>query len=122
MQNALSNSTPPCDDPNVNIRARTIRKAFFGYQYVGVVCKTINPRPQPGSKDRTIELDKWMKNNCRGKVRVACSRTTMQSVRGQDNLVYSDWHLDHKFGTVGIYVGFQDERDYMLFLLKWAAT
>jgi hypothetical protein len=103
------------NDPDFDIRGRTIKQQFFGYPHVAVVgFKHLDSTVDPmwGEIWNGKRVDDWCNSNCRGKYRWHWERVIMDHM-GQ-------YEPNGIGGTDELFFGFKDERDYMLFLLRWS--
>lgn len=106
-------------DPHYNVRADTIRQMFFGYPYIAEIRKAgALWSPSGWTYDGLKYLQHWLENDCKGKARATIQRTRPFSYCNRDDEVISDWGIN-EFARDSLFVAFQDERDYLIFLLKW---
>ena len=103
------------NDPDFNIRGRSVRDQLFGYPYVAVVnYKHLEARVDAmwGEVWNGSRVEEWCKENCRNKYRWHWERV-IQDHAGQ--------YLPNGIGgTDELFFGFKDERDYTMFLLRWS--
>ena len=106
-------------DPDYDARADTIRQMFFGYPYIAEITQASSLKaPEGWHHDGLQYLNSWLEISCKGKTRATIQRTMPTSYHYEDGSVKHDWHLN-EFCRDALYVAFQDERDYIMFLLKW---
>jgi len=103
------------NDPDFNIRGLTVRDQLFGYPYVAVVnYKHLEARVDAmwGEVWNGSRVEEWCKENCRNKYRWHWERV-IQDHAGQ--------YLPNGIGgTDELFFGFKDERDYLMFTLRWS--
>lgn len=103
------------NDPDFYISGFTVKDQLFGYPYVALVdYKKLSLRFDPmwGPIEHCEEILDWCYKNCRAKFRPHWERVTMDH-EGQ--------YLPNGIaGLDELFFGFKDERDYMLFLLRWS--
>ena len=103
------------NDPDFNIRGRTVRDQLCGYPYVAVV----NYRHLESNVDALwgeiyngSNVEAWCKENCRNKYRWHWERV-IQDHAGQ--------YLPNGIGgTDELFFGFKEQHDYTMFLLRWS--
>lgn len=107
------------NDPDFNIQGQTVEQMFFGYKnFVRVDPKYIHWT----YKDDGIQgvyyapvdfeiIENWCEQNCKNKFR-------WQFVRSMN---YKNVKIiNDMFGEDDLYFGFKDEKDCLLFLLRWS--
>ena len=102
------------NDPDYYAPGRTVRDQLHGYPYVALVpYLALETRFEPmfGPIEHCNHIVEWCKQNCRGKFRAHWERV-IQDHAGQ--------YLPNGIGgTDELFFGFTDERDYILFTLRW---
>ena len=102
------------NDPDFYYQGRTIQDRFCGYEYVCKVDYTKLPTrfyPLFGPIEHCEEMIKWCEKNCRRKYRNHWERV-IQDHNGQ--------YLPNGIGgTDELFFAFKDERDYIMFTLRW---
>jgi hypothetical protein len=102
------------NDPDFNIRGRTVREQFSGYPYVAVVdYQHLEARVDAmwGEIWNGSTVEDWCKKYCKGKYRWQWERV-IQDHEGQ--------YLPNGLGdTNELFFGFKLERDYLMFTLRW---
>lgn len=111
-------------DPDFNNRAQTIRRMFHGYPYVAAITSAGSlARPANNViKDGYTYLRDWLESDCKGKTRMSIQRTNPCKTTKLDGSVIQDWDLNEICGDDTVFVAFQEERDYLMFLLKWETS
>lgn len=103
------------NDPDYNPAGRSVRDQLFGYPYVAVVnYKHLesNVNAMWGEIWNGNNVEAWCKRYCKGKYRWHWERV-VQDHAGQ--------YLPNGIGgTDELFFGFKDERDYIMFLLRWS--
>ena len=103
------------NDPDYNPAGRSVRDQLFGYPYVAVVnYKHLesNVDAMWGEIWNGNNVEAWCKRYCKGKYRWHWERV-VQDHAGQ--------YLPNGIGgTDELFFGFKDERDYIMFLLRWS--
>lgn len=103
------------NDPDFNLRGRTIKQQFCGYPYVALVnYKHLDSYIDAmwGEIWYGKKVDDWCMKNCRGQYRWHWERVIMDHM-GQ-------YEPNGIAGIDELFFGFKDERDYTLFLLRWS--
>lgn len=102
-------------DPDYYAPGYTIKDQFCGYPYLAIVdYKKLATKFDPlfGPIEHCEEILNWCEKNCRGKYRNQWERVVMDH-EGQ--------YLPNGIaGLDELFFGFKDERDYMLFTLRWS--
>lgn len=102
------------NDPDYDIRGRTVTEQFKGYPYVvRVDYAKLSTRFDPlfGPIEHCEEIIEWCKQNCRGKYRNEWERVVMD---------HAGQYLPNGIGDSDeLFFGFKDERDYLMFVLRW---
>ena len=103
------------NDPDYFAAGRTVRNQLHGYPYIAVVDYNKLPvrfDPLFGPIEHCEEILKWCNKNCRKKYRNHWERV-IQDHAGQ--------YLPNGIGgTDELFFAFKDERDYILFILRWS--
>ena len=103
------------NDPDFNIRGRTVRDQLFGYAYIACIDYTKLPTrfdPLWGPIEHCGDMVEWCDQNCRGKYRNHWERV-IEDHNGQ--------YLPNGIGgTDELFFAFKDERDYIMFMLRWS--
>ena len=102
------------NDPDFDLRAQTVRSQFCGYPHVTVVNQSAISwcyEPLWGPRPMHEEVVKWCDQNCRDKYRLHWERV-IQDHTGQ----YTPNGIG---GNDELFIGFKNERDFMLFCLRW---
>lgn len=102
------------NDPDYFAAGRTVRDQLFGYPYIVLVpfrhLETVFD-PMWGPIERADHIRKWCDRNCRKKYRWHWERV-IQDHAGQ--------YLPNGIGGTGeLFFAFKDERDYLMFTLRW---
>lgn len=95
-------------------RGQTVKEQFCGYPHVALVSYKhleCNIDTMWGEMWNGNAVAEWCKQHCRGKFRWQWERVTVDHL-GQ-------YTPNGVGGTDELFFGFKDERDYMLFLLRW---
>ena len=101
-------------DPDYNPAGYTVKDQLVGYPYIALVPfkhleTTFDPMWGPFEHCKTIA--EWCKKNCRRKFRQHWERV-IQDHNGQ--------YLPNGIsGYDELFFGFKDERDYLMFVLRW---
>lgn len=102
------------NDPDFNIRGQTVKDQLHGYPYIAIVPYTTLPilfDPLWGPVEYCEEILKWCEKNSRGKWRNHWERVIVDHL-GQ--------YLPNGIGgTDELFFAFKDERDYLMFTLRW---
>ena len=102
-------------DPDYNPVGRTVKDQLHGYPYIALVDYNKLPTrfdPLWGPVEHCEEMIAWCNRNCRGKYRNHWERV-IQDHAGQ--------YLPNGIGgTDELFFGFKDERDYIMFTLRWS--
>ena len=103
------------NDPDYNIRGRTITKILHGYTYITCVRRaSVTHYYQlltSANRNEGSEVYDWCNRYCRGKFCGVCERVTLEP--------NGDYLLNDIVGSDELFFGFKDHRDYLLFELKW---
>jgi hypothetical protein len=103
------------NDPDFNMFGRTIREQLFGYPYVALVKYQHLGVTVDGFSGEIWDgenVHNWCMQHCRGKFRWQWERVI------QDHIGH--YAPDGIVGTDELFFGFKDERDYMMFILRWS--
>ena len=103
------------NDPDYFAGGRTVRDQLHGYPHIAIVPYwTLPTRFEPlwGPIEHCSEILAWCKKNCRGKYRNHWERVI------QDHL--GQYLPNGIGGTDHLFFGFKDERDYIMFTLRWS--
>ena len=65
------------------------------------------------------DMRDWCELRCRFKYRADVHRVTKQTGLGINNEEYPDWYFNDIVGIDFVYFAFQNEQDYIMFLLRW---
>jgi hypothetical protein len=103
------------NDVDFDICGKTVREQFCGFAYVAKVdhCNLeTHFEPLWGPVEYSSHILEWCEHNCRGKYRHHWERVI------QD---HNDQYLPNDIGgTDELFFGFKDERDYLMFVLRWS--
>jgi hypothetical protein len=110
-------------DPDFNIRADTILEMFHGYPYIVELQSLQFLKAGFGDEfgwdlDAATKLTTWLETKCKGKARAKIERVLPHTGVDYNGNKFKNWAIN-EFATDSLFVGFQDERDYLIFLLKW---
>ena len=110
------------NDPRCDMRANTTKHYFHGYPYVHIYHTT---RGEPWTRygdwiEGLDELRNWCRENCQGHWRDDILRVYKQTAIAWDHTTEEEWHINDIGGGDALFVAFDDEQDYVLFLLMWA--
>ena len=110
-------------DPDYEVRGDTIRQMFFGYPYIAEISDPeVLDRPNSRTdEDGYTYLKNWLEHECRGKTRSTLEQV-ISTVTYRNGYKQRDWSINGIGGYTALYVAFQDERDYLMFLLKWETS
>lgn len=103
------------NDPDYNPRGQTVRDQLFGYPYIYKVDYNKLPvrfNPLFGPIKQCEEMLNWCDKNCRKKYRTHLERVIMDH-EGQ-------YLPNGSEGTGELFFAFKDERDYLMFVLRWS--
>ncbi len=103
------------NDPDFNVRANRMCDQFHGYPHVVVVpYKYLEFKVDPmwGEVYYGTQVNDWCSKNCRGKYRWQWERVSMDH--------WGQYVADGIGGIDEFFVGFKDERDYFMFILRWS--
>jgi hypothetical protein len=108
-------------DPRCNMRANRIKDYYHGYPHTHAYVTTRTPpwTRYPDWLEALEELREWCRDNCQGHWRDDILRVYKQTAISWDSTTEEEWHINDIGGADALFVAFTDERDYMLFLLKW---
>jgi hypothetical protein len=102
------------NDPDFMPWGPTVKDQLFGYLYIHKVnYQSLPVRFDPlfGPIEHCTEMVEWCDKNCRGKYRNHWERVVLDH-EGQ--------YLPNGIGgTDELFFGFKDERDYLMFTLRW---
>ena len=101
-------------DPDFNIMGQTIRAQLFGYPYIAKVnCKHLDYAFDAmwGEMWHGESVNNWCKQHCRYKYRWQWERVMLD---------HNSQYAPNGYGTDELFFGFKDERDYLMFLLRWS--
>jgi hypothetical protein len=109
------------NDPDFNVHAKTVKQQFAGYPYVAQIPESrvdLVIDPWFGVIRNVETLYKWCAHNCSKKHRLEWIKV----VHNQND----DWYIvDSLYRHANFaheahaFVGFKDERDFLIFTLKW---
>jgi len=103
------------NDPDYFAAGRTVRDQLHGYPYIALVpYERLETRFEPlwGPIEHCGHIMEWCKKNCRRKFRQHWERV-VQDHEGQ--------YLPNGIGgTDELFFAFKDERDYLMFTLRWS--
>jgi hypothetical protein len=107
-------------DCDYNKRANTIRTLFHGYPYVAEItdARVLLTNRCDNWGDGYQYLREWLSTECKGKARATIDRALRTEHLYSDGTKLVDWEIN-TFGSDSVFIAFQDERDYLIFLLKW---
>ena len=107
-------------DPDHTHNGSTIREIFHGYPFVAEINDTRALMGKTGTswEDGFLYLKQWLATECKGKARATIDRTVRTEHLYNDGTKLVDWVIN-AFGEDSAFIAFQDERDYLIFLLKW---
>lgn len=109
-------------DVDYNFYADNIRGMFHGYPYIAEITSAAalaKPTRSATVEDGFTYLKDWLEYKCRGKARCTMERTIVSDARSEFGIKQKNWLINSIAGRDSVFVAFQDERDYLLFLLKW---
>ena len=108
------------NDRDFNSWASTVETKFIGYPHIA----SIQYRDLP-KRELTIfrntkiidhrPIDEWLRKNCRGKHRIQTERMISKLNTDITKSEISGTFLGEDY----FFVGFTDERDYIMFVLRW---
>ena len=103
------------NDPDFYPPGYTVRDQLFGYPYIAQVpFRHLETTFEPlfGPIEHADHIRKWCDKNCRKKYRWHWERVIMD---------YNGQYLPNGIsGTDELFFGFKDERDYIIFTLRWS--
>lgn len=103
------------NDPDYNPAGRTVKDQLHGYPYIAVVpfCHLVTTfQPLWGPIENSDHIREWCDKNCRKKYRWHWERVIIDH-EGQ--------YLPNGIGgTDELFFAFKDERDYIMFTLRWS--
>ncbi len=103
------------NDPDFYLPGYTVRDQFCGYPYVAKVDYRKLPtrfEPMWGPIEYCDEILEWCNRYCRGKYRNHWERVIID---------HAGQYLPNGIGgTDELFFGFKDERDYLMFTLRWS--
>lgn len=109
-------------DPDVFHHADKINHFYHGYSHVYCCERDDHPVYNFGA-DFSIgieEVTRWAENNLKHKWRYDGHRVMHQTGIGIDGSTEREWWFNDIAGGDYYFFAFTDERDYMMFLLRWA--
>jgi hypothetical protein len=102
-------------DPDINWRATRVNDFYHGYPYV--YCFE-NHRHEVYHWDVHLDgiyvLSQWCDNNCKSKFRFDFHRAMNAPSTAWE------WHINELSGGDYIFAAFKNERDFLMFTLKWS--
>lgn len=114
-------------DPDYNIRADRIRDYYHGYSYIHCfrsyehyAYRLLYDYGPGGYRHGYDDIQEWVLNNCSRKARFDFLRVLELRVIDQGGNAREEWYINEIGGGDLIFAAFKDERDYMMFLLRWA--
>jgi len=107
-------------DRDYNKRANTIRTLFHGYPFIAEIDdnRALLTNTCDNWEAGFLHLREWLSTECRGKARATIAHTIRFQHLYNDGTKLVDWNIN-TFGEGSAFIAFQDERDYLIFLLKW---
>lgn len=108
-------------DPDYNPRASRIQDYYHGYPYV--YCFENYQHDiyfWDVYRDGTFVISKWCEKNLQGKFRFDGHRVHKQTPIGINGSEDSEWFINEIGGKDYIFGAFQNEQDYLHFMLRWA--
>lgn len=115
------------NDSSVCYHADKVSDFYSGYKYVyrcenpdHFAYTTIYDYGPGGYQYGYHVISDWCEDKCRFKYRMDFHRVLKQTGLGINGEEYPEWYFNDIGGTDYIYVAFQNERDYMMFLLRWS--
>ena len=107
-------------DPHYNLQATSIKRMFHGYLYIAEIVddSALLTNTCDNWEDGYDYLRKWLATECKGKARAIIDRALRTEHLCSNGTKLVDWEIN-TFGSNSVFVAFQDERDYLIFLLKW---
>jgi hypothetical protein len=103
------------NDPDFYALGYTVRDQLYGYPYIALVDYRKLPirfDPMWGPIHHCEEMLAWCQKNCKKKYRTHWERVIMDHA-GQ-------YLLNGIGGTDELFFAFKDERDYIMFILRWS--
>lgn len=114
-------------DPGVNAYADTVKHFYKGYRFVyqcynadHYAYKCLYNHGPGGVRYGYEEISDWCENNLRFKYRLDIHRCHQQTGLGINSEEDVNWFFNDIGGSDFVFIAFQDERDYLIFMLKWA--
>ena len=114
-------------DPDYNLRASRIRDFYHGYPYIycfdnykHYAYQKIGDYGPGGIITGIDEIQKWVSNNTKNKTRFDFLRVIKVGAVHLDNTTSEEWWINEIGGGDLIFVAFKEERDYLIFSLRWA--
>lgn len=108
-------------DPRCNMRAYKIKDYYHGYAYhhVYLSVRDYPWRNYPDWLEGLDQLREWCRENCQGAWRDDILRVYKQTAISWDSSTEEEWHINDIGGGDALFVAFENEQDYIVFLLKW---
>jgi len=110
------------NDPRCNIRASITKDYYHGYPYVHIYHTT---RGEPWTRysdwlEGLEQMRSWCRENCQGHWRDDILRVYQRHTIAWDSSTEQEWHINDVGGGDALFIAFDNEVDFTLFLLKWA--
>jgi|688.fasta_scaffold1452166_1 hypothetical protein len=110
-----------CYDPDRNIRCTRVKDYYHGYPYWHVFersnhyCyKLLYDYGPGGHRCGYHDIIDWCEENAKGKHRTDFLRVIKYPSTG------NEWEINEFVGGDHIFVAFKEERDYLMFVLRWS--
>ena len=114
-------------DPDYNRMADRIQDFYHGYPYVHCfenynhyIYQVIADYGPGGRRWGHNEIHEWAEKHSQDKVRFDFLRVFKQGSIDWDGNDEEEWWINEIGGQDLVFAAFKDERDYMMFLLRWA--
>lgn len=116
-------------DPNVSPRAWKIKHFYHGYKYVycfenrqQYAYSLLYDYGPGGHRYGYADIYDWCEEHARFTFRMDTHRVSKYyySVAGEWDTKADEWEIDEMGGGDYLFVAFKDEKEYMMFLLRWA--
>lgn len=109
-------------DPDVSNHSNTINHFYHGYKYV--FCCDNHNHPVyvygPGFSIGIEQIAEWAETAIKDKWRYDFHRVLYQTGIGLDDNTEKDWYMNDIGGYDYYFFAFKNERDYLMFLMRWA--
>ena len=113
-------------DDNVCRYADKVSDFYSGYKYVycddsqkGYAYQCVADWGPGGLRFGYEDMRDWCEIKCRFRYRMDIHRLLKQTGLGVNGEEYPEWYFNDVGGTDYVYFAFQNEQDYMHFLLRW---